>query len=33
VHNDIRHTPRVRAVTDFLAAGLRARATVLAPAE
>jgi DNA-binding transcriptional LysR family regulator len=33
VHNDIRHTPRVRAVTDFLAAGLRARAAVLAPAE
>lgn len=31
VHNDIRHTPRIRAVTDFLAATLRAAAPTLAP--
>jgi DNA-binding transcriptional LysR family regulator len=31
VHNDIRHTPRIRAITDFLAAGLRQQASVLAP--
>ncbi|MDE2200379.1 MAG: LysR family transcriptional regulator [Rhodospirillales bacterium] len=31
VHNDTRHTPRIRAVTDFLAATLRARASTLAP--
>jgi DNA-binding transcriptional LysR family regulator len=31
VHNDIRHTPRIRAVTDFLAAGLKQQASVLAP--
>lgn len=31
VHTDIRHMPRIRAVTEALAAGVRARADVLAP--
>jgi DNA-binding transcriptional LysR family regulator len=31
VHQDIRHTPRIRAVTDFLAAELRAKAGILRP--
>lgn len=31
VHNDIRHTPRIRAVTDFLAAGLKQQAGALNP--
>jgi DNA-binding transcriptional LysR family regulator len=31
VHTDIRHMPRIRAVTDALAAGVRARADRLAP--
>jgi DNA-binding transcriptional LysR family regulator len=31
VHNDIRHTPRIRALTDFLAAGLKQQAAVLSP--
>ena len=31
VHTDIRHMPRIRAVTDALAAGVKARAEVLAP--
>jgi DNA-binding transcriptional LysR family regulator len=33
VHNDIRHTPRIRAVTDFLAVVLRAAAPRLAPGD
>jgi len=33
VHADIRHMPRIRAVTEALAAGVRARADVLAPAD
>jgi DNA-binding transcriptional LysR family regulator len=33
VHNDTRHTPRIRAVTDFLAAALRESAPRLNPAE
>jgi len=32
VHTDIRHMPRIRAVTEALAAGVKARADVLAPA-
>ncbi len=32
VHNDIRHTPRIRAVTDAIAASMRAEARRLAPA-
>ena len=31
VHTDIRHMPRIRAVTEALAAGVKARAHVLAP--
>lgn len=31
VHTDIRHMPRIRAVTDALAAGVKARAGALAP--
>jgi DNA-binding transcriptional LysR family regulator len=31
VHNDIRHTPRIRAVTDTIAASVRAQADRLAP--
>ncbi len=31
VHADIRHMPRIRAVTEALAAGVKARANVLAP--
>jgi len=31
VHNDIRHTPRIRAVTDAIAASMRAEAGRLAP--
>ena len=31
VHTDIRHMPRIRAVTEALAAGVKARAEVLAP--
>ncbi len=31
VHNDIRHTPRIRAVTDAIAASMRAEADRLAP--
>ncbi len=31
VHTDIRHMPRIRAVTEALAAGVKARADVLAP--
>jgi DNA-binding transcriptional LysR family regulator len=31
VHTDIRHMPRIHAVTEALAAGVRARANVLAP--
>jgi DNA-binding transcriptional LysR family regulator len=31
VHTDIRHMPRIRAVTDALAAGVRAAATLLDP--
>jgi DNA-binding transcriptional LysR family regulator len=33
VHNDIRHTPRIRAVTDFLAEALRAESGRLNPAD
>lgn len=33
VHNDIRHTPRIRAVTDVIAASMRAEADRLAPPE
>jgi DNA-binding transcriptional LysR family regulator len=33
VHNDIRHTPRIRAVTDMIATTMRAHAARLAPAE
>jgi DNA-binding transcriptional LysR family regulator len=32
VHNDIRHTPRIRAVTEFIAATIRANAQRLDPA-
>jgi DNA-binding transcriptional LysR family regulator len=31
VHNDIRHTPRIRVVTDMIASAMRAKAAVLAP--
>lgn len=31
VHNDIRHTPRIRAVSEMIAAAIRAQASVLAP--
>jgi DNA-binding transcriptional LysR family regulator len=31
VHNDIRHTPRIRAVTEFLASGLKHQAHLLNP--
>jgi hypothetical protein len=31
VHTDIRHMPRIRAVTEALAIGVSARADVLAP--
>lgn len=31
VHTDIRHMPRIRAVTEALATGIKAQATVLAP--
>ncbi|OJY76347.1 MAG: hypothetical protein BGP12_01665 [Rhodospirillales bacterium 70-18] len=33
VHNDIRHTPRIRVVGEFLAATIRAHAGMLAPPE
>ena len=33
VHNDIRHTPRIRAVTDIIAASMRAEADRLSPAD
>ncbi|HEX2942121.1 MAG TPA: LysR substrate-binding domain-containing protein, partial [Rhodopila sp.] len=33
VHQDIRHMPRVRAVADALAAGIRARAAILDPTD
>ena len=33
VHNDVRHTPRIRALTDFVTEGLRSRAGRLAPAD
>lgn len=32
VHNDIRHTPRIRAVTEFIAAGLKQQTQILNPA-
>jgi DNA-binding transcriptional LysR family regulator len=31
VHNDFRHTPRIRALTEFLTEGLRRKAGILAP--
>ena len=31
VHNDIRHTPRIRAVTEFIAAGLKQQTQLLSP--